>query len=88
MQLPPGDGRQGRSALRRAAVLVVASLTLSGLAMGLWSSKPASAGSNSQNLLTGDEASFKSSTGNWAAAQASLQWVGSVGDGAPGALEM
>lgn len=38
------------------------------------------------NLLTGDQASFTSSTGGWSASGANVSWTPSVGDSSPGAL--
>ncbi|HUC36515.1 MAG TPA: glycoside hydrolase family 5 protein [Acidimicrobiales bacterium] len=43
---------------------------------------------SSANLLTGNQASFATSIGGWVGASATLSWVSSVGDAAPGALEM
>jgi len=46
------------------------------------------AASQPTNLLVGDQASFTNSTGGWVGTGATTSWVSSLGDSAPGALEV
>src|ERR1035437_8342098 len=40
------------------------------------------------NLLTGNQANFTTSIGPWTGAQAKVSWNSTVGDSAPGSLQM
>lgn len=50
--------------------------------------QPKASSSTGNNLLTGDQATFGSSTGGWKGLGASLSWSSTVGANDPGALDM